>query len=94
MIFQNPDHEQLVRERRLTPATVPSARVHGSGVDLEAFPPQPLPQTPIFLMLAGLVADKGLHEYVEAARIVRDRYPEALFRLAGGLDPNPAHIQQ
>ena len=94
VIFQNPDDEQLVRERRLMPETVPSARVNGSGVDLEAFPPRRLPEAPIFLMLARLVADKGVHEYVEAARIVRERYPEALFRLAGGLDPNPAGIQQ
>jgi len=94
VIFQNPDDERLFRERKLIPGIVPSARVNGSGVDLEAFPTQPLPQAPIFLMVARLVADKGVREYLEAARIVRQRYPQAIFRLAGGLDPNPAGIGQ
>ena len=94
VIFQNPDDELLFRERRLMPATVPSARVNGSGVDLEAFPSQTLPKAPIFLMLARLVVDKGVREYVEAARIVRQRFPQAVFRLAGKLDPNPAGIQR
>ena len=94
VIFQNSDDELLFRERKLIPASVPSALVNGSGVDLEAFPPQSLAPAPIFLMLARLVADKGVREYVEAARMVRQRYPQAVFRLAGGLDPNPAGIQQ
>jgi glycosyltransferase involved in cell wall biosynthesis len=94
VIFQNPDDEQLFRERRLISESVPSARVNGSGVDLETFPPMPMPHSQIFLMLARLVADKGVREYVEAARIVRQRYPNAEFRLAGGLDPNPAGIRR
>ena len=94
VIFQNPDDERLFRERRLMPVSVPSVRVNGSGVDLEAFPPSPLPREPVFLMLARLVADKGVREYVEAACMVRARYPRAVFRLAGGLDPNPAGINQ
>lgn len=94
VVFQNPDDERLFRERRLISASVPSAKVHGSGVDLEAFPPVPLPQAPIFLMLSRLVADKGVCQYVEAARIVRRKYPQAGFRLAGGLDRNPAGISE
>jgi glycosyltransferase involved in cell wall biosynthesis len=44
-------------------------------------------------MLARLVADKGVREYVEAARLVKMRFPQAIFQLAGGLDPNPAGIR-
>jgi glycosyltransferase involved in cell wall biosynthesis len=94
VIFQNPDDERLFRTRRLILRAVPSAKVNGSGVDLESFPPMPLPHSQIFLMLARLVTDKGVREYVEAARIVRCRYPQAVFRLAGGLDPNPAGIKE
>jgi glycosyltransferase involved in cell wall biosynthesis len=93
VIFQNPDDERLFRDLGLVPERVPSLRVHGSGVDLEAFVPAPLPAAPVFLMLARLVADKGVREYVEAARIVKQRFPDAVFQLAGGLDPNPAGVK-
>ncbi|WP_416140909.1 glycosyltransferase [Halomonas sp. HK25] len=58
------------------------------------FPPRPLPQAPVFLMLARLMVDKGVREYLEAARRVKRQYPEARFQLAGALDPNPASIRQ
>jgi len=93
VIFQNPDDQSLFRKLKLQPQGTPSVRVHGSGVDLAAFPPIPMPDAPVFLMLARLVADKGVREYVAAARLVKQRYPNAVFRLAGGLDPNPASIK-
>jgi glycosyltransferase involved in cell wall biosynthesis len=93
VIFQNPDDERLFRDLSLMPKRVPSVLVNGSGVDLEAFPPAPLPTAPRFLMLARLLADKGVREYVEAARIVKRRFPAAVFQLAGALDPNPAGVK-
>lgn len=93
VIFQNPDDESLFRALKLQPQDTPSFGVHGSGVDLAAFPPMPLPDAPVFLMLARLVADKGVREYLAAARQVKQRYPNAAFCLAGGLDSNPASIK-
>jgi glycosyltransferase involved in cell wall biosynthesis len=93
VIFQNPDDEALFRALKLQPQSTLSIRVHGSGVDLAAFPPMPLPNSLVFLMLARLVADKGVREYVAAAKQVKQRYPNAIFRLAGGLDPNPSSIK-
>ncbi|MEX0387409.1 glycosyltransferase family 4 protein [Spiribacter onubensis] len=94
VIFQNPDDQAMFTELGLLPNPECAARVHGSGVDCEAFPSSPLPEAPVFLMLARLVADKGVREYVEAARRVRAVHPDARFRLAGGLDPNPASVSQ
>jgi len=94
VIFQNPDDQALFEELGLVRDPRQSVRVYGSGVDLEEFPQQPLPEEPVFLMLARLIADKGVREYVEAARQVRRRYPQARFLLGGGLDPNPAGIGQ
>jgi len=94
VIFQNPDDQALFADIGLLRDPERGARVHGSGVDCEAFPPSPLPKAPVFLMLARLVADKGVHQFVEAARRVRAVYPDARFRLAGGLDPNPASVSQ
>lgn len=93
VIFQNPDDESLFRDLRLLPNRAPSVCVSGSGVDLEAFPPSELSSAPRFLMLARLIADKGVREYVEAASLVKRHFPDAVFQLAGGLDPNPTGVK-
>ena len=73
------------------------SRLPGSGVDLSAFryaPMQPLGNRPFrFLLVARLLWDKGVGEYVEAARIVRRKYPTAKFQLLGFLDvKNPTAV--
>lgn len=71
-----------------------SALVDGAGVDTEVFAPTPFPKGPtVFLTIARLLADKGLREYAEAARRVRARYPEAVFRLVGPEDESPDRIR-
>lgn len=69
--------------------------VPGSGVDVDHYGFREA-QTgkPIFLLVARLLKDKGIVEYVEAARIVKQRFPEAEFRLLGHFDPNPAAISR
>ena len=37
-------------------------------------------------MLARLLIDKGVREYVEAASLVKEKFPKAIFQLAGRLD--------
>lgn len=64
--------------------------VPGSGVDLEAIRPHPLPATvPVVLMPCRMLHDKGVAEFVEAAGILRSRGHNAIFRLMG--DPDPAN---
>jgi glycosyltransferase involved in cell wall biosynthesis len=48
----------------------------------------------VFLFLGRLLRDKGIAEYVAAARTVRARHPEATFRIAGWFDPNPEALTQ
>lgn len=70
-------------------------QVPGSGVDVGHFAAQPLPDgPPTFLMIARLLRDKGVVDYVEAARIVRSRYPQARFQILGPFDPNPSAISR
>jgi glycosyltransferase involved in cell wall biosynthesis len=57
----------------------------GSGIDLRRFAPAP-PRAGAgvrFLMIARMLRDKGVGEFVEAARIVRRSHPEAEFLLLG-----------
>ena len=44
-------------------------------------------------MIARLLRDKGVYEYVEAARIVKRLHPQTRFVLVGPFDPNPAAIK-
>lgn len=92
VFFQNPDDQQEFQVLGLVPRSATVVRVWGSGVDLELFPPRPLGEAHVFLMVARLIADKGVRQYVRAARLVQSRFPEAIFRLAGPLDSNPAGI--
>jgi glycosyltransferase involved in cell wall biosynthesis len=67
--------------------------VPGTGVDLAAWAPAPAVIRPVtFLLAARLLREKGILEYVEAARQVKRRHPEARFILLGGQDPNPSGL--
>jgi len=94
VFFQNPDDESLFRTLELLPNNVPSCVVNGSGVDIAAFNVAPLPTNTRFLLIARLLGDKGVREYVEAARRVRARYPEVIFSLVGWIDENPDAIRK
>jgi glycosyltransferase involved in cell wall biosynthesis len=76
----------LFVERRIVRSD--QARVlPGSGVDLERFSPAPQPSGPtIFLLIARLLRDKGVVEFVEAARRLRAEFPDARFQLLGPID--------
>lgn len=94
VIFQNPDDERLFRKLRLLSPSLRTTVVHGSGVDLAQFPSRLVPPAPVFLLMARLIADKGIHEYWQAARKVKQQIPGARFLLAGDLDENPSAVTQ
>lgn len=85
VFFQNADDRDLFLDRRLVRAG--QARLlPGSGIDLDHFAPAPMPETPpVFLMVARLLRDKGVVEFVAAARRVRARHPGVRFRLLGAV---------
>lgn len=91
VIFQNPDDRNLFVERGLV-RPEQTTIVNGSGVDLAHYAPAPLPDAPIFLLIARLLREKGVVEYVEAARQLRAEAPNARFLLAGPLDSNPSSV--
>lgn len=93
VVFQNPDDRDvflnlgLVKRRQV-------GLVNGSGVDLEHFRPAPMPEgATTFLMIARLLRDKGVYEYVEAARLAKRARPDVRFRLVGPFDSNPTSVK-
>lgn len=93
VFFQNAEDAVLFRDTGLLSRNVPMALVNGSGVDLEKFQSVDFPALPvIFLMIARLISDKGVREYVQAAKFVRAIYPNVEFHLVGDCDANPDSI--
>jgi glycosyltransferase involved in cell wall biosynthesis len=68
--------------------------INGSGIELSFYEETafPVSKSPVFLLIARLLKDKGIHEYVDAARSVRNKYPLAQFWVVGPLDSNPSAI--
>lgn len=93
LIFQNRDDLALFRAsgalRHDRFVLIP-----GSGTDLDAIVPAPLPAGPIVVLFpARLIRDKGVGEFVAAARILRAGGTDARFRLLGDPDlSNPTSI--
>lgn len=94
VFFQNADDAAEMVQRGLIQKDK-CVIISGSGIDLEMFPYHQVSVKPVTFMLATrLLVTKGVRNYFEAARIVKKKYPEAIFQLAGALDPNPDGIRQ
>jgi glycosyltransferase involved in cell wall biosynthesis len=94
LFFQNPDDRAMFERLDLVRRPDQTILINGSGVDLEAFRPEPLPSAVSFLLLGRLIAEKGIREYIEAARIIRARYSGVVFRFAGRIDNHPTAIPE
>jgi glycosyltransferase involved in cell wall biosynthesis len=95
VFFQNPDDLKLFLDLRLLRDLRQAVRINGSGVDLEAFGATPVSTQPlVFILIARLLRDKGVLEYVEVARLLKHRYPDVRFELLGRFDTNPSAIDE
>jgi glycosyltransferase involved in cell wall biosynthesis len=86
IFFQNPDDRELFVGKKIVRRDQ-TRLLPGSGIDLDQYAPAALPDgSPRFLLIARLLGDKGVREFVEAARSLRDSLPGARFQLLGPLD--------
>lgn len=70
-----------------------SCHLGGIGVDLKFWSQTPPVEKRItFILVARLLREKGIEEYIRAAIDVKNSYPDARFILLGGLDENPSSI--
>jgi glycosyltransferase involved in cell wall biosynthesis len=93
LIVLNRDDEAFFRDHGMVGAHQVT-RIPGVGVGLNHYAPAALPPGPIvFLTIARLLRDKGLYEYVAAAKDVKRTHPDARFVMVGPLDSNPAAVQ-
>lgn len=90
LFFQNEDDRALFIEKKIT-TNVPTDRLPGSGVDLSRFILTPAPDDGHvkFLLIARMLYDKGIQQYVDAARSLKAIYGDKVeFQLLGFLDVN------
>jgi glycosyltransferase involved in cell wall biosynthesis len=93
LIVQNPDDRALLIARGIVDAERVRL-IRGSGVDTTVFLPSPEPSgTPIVMLASRLLRDKGVLEFIEAAKKLSAEKVAARFVLVGTPDPeNPASI--
>lgn len=91
VIFQNANDRDVLERAGVVRARQ-AVLIRGSGVDLSAFPAAPEPEgPPIAIMVARLLIDKGVFEFVEAARMTAGDPSGLRWVLVGTPDPgNPA----
>ena len=95
VFFHNPDDRQLFLDEGLVTAAR-SAVVGGSGLRLEDYPPAPYAEAipGRFLFAGRLLVDKGIREFVAAAKLAKEQKPDLTFHVLGSIDPgNPAGIK-
>ncbi len=89
VFFQNVDDRDLFIKIGLVRPEI-TDRVPGSGIDLSCYlpvPPLPLQRRSfIFLLIGRMLKDKGVREFIDAARIVRQQFPTTKFQLLGFVD--------
>jgi glycosyltransferase involved in cell wall biosynthesis len=89
IIFQNKDdYNTLIKEKTITDKNKAYV-VNGSGVDLNYYKySMPDVNEISFLMIARLINAKGIKEYYEAAKILKNKHSKIMFKLIGHYDDN------
>jgi len=88
IFFQNTDDRDLFIDHNLIKLEQ-AQTLPGSGIDLKHFKAEAYPETQDevrFLLIARLLRDKGIYEFIDAARQVKARGGKASFQLLGAAD--------
>jgi len=90
----NPDDKELFVNRRMVSAEKVQL-LDGIGLELDHFQvTDPVLQPACFILVARLLREKGIYDYIEAARRVKALHPEVRFLLLGSVDLNPGSISE
>jgi len=94
IIFQNPDDRDLFLKLGVLSKHREVAIVNGSGVDLKKFKPNKFLGQHNFLIIARLIASKGIREFIKAARIIKRDNPNINFTIVGWIDEGKDSIHK
>ncbi|HML34166.1 glycosyltransferase family 4 protein [Sporomusa sphaeroides] len=93
VFFQNSDDSSEMLKAGIV-ARRKIIMINGSGVNLDKFIPKPLPSEITFLFVGRIIRDKGINEYISAAKIVKQVYPQTRVQIVGYFDSNPTAIKE
>jgi glycosyltransferase involved in cell wall biosynthesis len=95
IFFQNPDDRDLFIRKKLVKKPITDV-LPGSGINLGLFKPEPFKRnaTFSFLLIARLLYDKGIVEYIEAIKLLKQQGIRANFYLLGFKDYSQAGIPE
>lgn len=100
MMFQNETNMKVAIDQGMVKGKY--RLIPGSGVDTDRYPLQPYPEggdgktgAPIVFNYIGRVMhDKGVDDYIEAAKRIKENYPLTEFNLLGFIEPTEIHYEQ
>jgi len=94
IFFQNDMNKQIFESRNIKGKM--QKRVSGSGVDLERFPYMDMPDTEHvrFIFVSRIMKEKGIEFYLEAAKAIKEEYPQTEFWVLGNSDEEYKDILQ
>lgn len=100
VMFQNSTNMKLAVDSRMIKGDY--QLIPGSGVDLKRYPIQPYPDggdgktgaTVIFNYIGRVLHDKGVDDYIEAAKRIKKRYPNTEFNMLGFIEPTESHYEK
>lgn len=99
VFFQNPDDRDVFILKNIV-RMGQAQLLPGSGVDLNRYRPglttnHSIPGEIKFIMIARMIRDKGVYEYIEASKMVHIQYPKVHFNLLGFLGvENPTAVSR
>ncbi|MFH5185323.1 glycosyltransferase family 4 protein [Paenibacillus sp. TAB 01] len=95
VFFENPDDLSLFRSLHLIGESNEALIVNGSGVNIQKFSYSPRKINPVsFLVVSRIILDKGIIEFIEAAKMVKRKYPHIKFKILGPYVRSPGSIKK
>ncbi len=96
VVFQNADDRAFFESQKIIRSDLKGQvirSVNGSGVDLLKFTSTPLPEKPAFMLISRMLKNKGINEFIEASRRIKEKHPDVELVLLGPADnDNPMGV--
>ncbi len=100
IFFQNEDNMRLAQKQGIIRGNY--ELIPGSGVNTEHFVLQEYPdggngnegETVVFNYIGRVLHDKGIDDYIEAAKRIKEKYTNTEFNILGFIEPTEKHYQE
>ncbi len=100
IMFQNSTNMKLAEENGMVKGE--HILIPGSGVNTDRYPLQPYPnggdgkdgEKVVFNYIGRILHDKGVDDYIEAAKRIKAEYPNTEFNMLGFIEPTEIHYEK